>query len=141
MKIHNKLNREKINLYEKNKRKNDFNFELAHKIRVRTPQAFKSQNFENLNKTFDLIGCSQPFLRKWIVYQLHGNKTEESYGCMWTIDHCYALSKTNLSIEIDMFKSSHWINLRPLFNKTTSLKNYHVIENEGLNGEMKGMMI
>ena len=47
--------------------------------------------------------------------------TEESYGSIWTIDHCYPLSKTNLSNETDMFKVSHWINLRPLFyNKNSS---------------------
>ena len=68
MKNYSKLNREKINVYEKNRRKIDFNFKLAHNIRVRTRQAFKSQNVENINKTFDLIGCSQSFLKKWILY-------------------------------------------------------------------------
>ena len=34
--------------------------------------------------------------------------TEEKYGSVWTIDHCYPLSKTNLSKETDMFKSSPW---------------------------------
>ena len=61
MKKYNKLNREKINVYEKNKRKIDFIFKLDHNTRVRTHQAFKSQNVEKLNKTFDLIGCSQSF--------------------------------------------------------------------------------
>ena len=103
------------------KRKNDFNFKLAHKIRVRTRQAFKSQIVENLNKTFDLIGCSQSFLRKWILYQLHGNLTEENYGSMWTIDQCYPFSKANLSDETDKFRSSHWINLSTMFyNKNSS---------------------
>ena len=64
MKNYNKLNRENKNLHEKNKRKNDFNFKLAHNIRVRTRQAFKIQNVVKLNKIFDLIGCSQYFLRK-----------------------------------------------------------------------------
>ena len=115
MKNQNKQNRKKINLYEKNKRKIDSNFKLAHNIRVRTRQAFKSQNVEKLNKTFDLIGCSQTFLRKWILYQLHGNMTEEIYGSVWTIDHCYHLSKANLSNETDLSKSSHWVNLRHMF--------------------------
>ena len=57
MKNYNKLNREKINVYEKNQRKIDFNFKLAHNIRVRTRQAFKSENVEKLNKTFDLQGA------------------------------------------------------------------------------------
>ena len=102
MKKYNKQNREKINLYEKNKRKIDFNFKLAQNIRVRTRQAFKSQNVGKLNKNFDLIGYFQSFLRKWILYQLHGNMTEENCGSVWTIDLCYPLSKYNLSNETDM---------------------------------------
>ena len=56
--------------------------------------------------------------------------SEENYGSMWTIDHCYPLSKTNLSNEIDMFKSSHWINLRPTYVKDNIIKgdriDYHL---------------
>ena len=99
----------------------DFNFKLAHNIRVRTRHAFKSQNIEKLNKTFFLIGCSQSFLRKWTLNQLHGNMTEENYGSVWTIDYCYPLSITNPSNETDTFESSHWIILRPMFyNKNCS---------------------
>ena len=105
----------------KKKRRNDFNFTLAHKIRVRACQAFKSQNVEKLSKSFDLIACSQSFLRYWFSYQLHGIMTEENYGSVWTIDHCYSLPKTNPSYETDMFISSHWINLRTMFyNKNSS---------------------
>ena len=47
--------------------------------------------------------------------------TEENDGSIWTIDHCYRLSKTNLSNGTDMFTSSHWIDLRPMFyNKISS---------------------
>ena len=47
--------------------------------------------------------------------------TEENDVSIWTIDHCYRLPKTNLSNEIDMFTSSHWIDLRPMFyNKISS---------------------
>ena len=116
------MNTEKKNIYEKNKIKNDFNFKIAHNNRVGTGLAFKSQNVEKFNKTFDLKGCSQPFLRKWIPYQLYGNMREENYGSVWTIDHCYPLSKTKISNETDMCKSSHWINLRPMFHKKNSSK-------------------
>ena len=115
MKNYNKLNSEKINVYEKNKIKNDFNFNLAHNIRFRTRQAFKSQNVEKLNKTCDLLGCSQSFLRKCILYQLHGNMNEENSGKIWCLDHCYPLSKTNLSDKNEMNKSNNWINLRPMY--------------------------
>ena len=47
--------------------------------------------------------------------------TEENYGSVWTIDHCYPLSKTKLSNETYMFKSTHWMNLRPiLYDKNSS---------------------
>ena len=40
--------------------KTDLNYKLAHNLRVRTCQAFKSQNDKKLlNKTFDLIECFQ----------------------------------------------------------------------------------
>ena len=55
---------------------------------------------------------------------------EENYGSMWTTDHCYPLSKTNLSNETDLFKSSHWINLRPMYVKDNIIKgakiDYHL---------------
>ena len=118
---HNNRKEQRKN-YEKNKRKIDFNFKLAHNVRVRTRQAFKSQNVEKLNETFDSFGCSQSFLRKWILYQLHGKMTAGNYGSVWTIDHCYPLSKTKLSIGTDRFDSSHWINLRPMFYNQNSSK-------------------
>ena len=61
MKNYNKQNREKINIYEKNRRRIDFDFKLAHNIRIRIRQAFKCRNVEKLNETFDLVGCSQSF--------------------------------------------------------------------------------
>ena len=87
---------------------------LAHNISARTRQAFKSQNVRKTNKTFDLLGCSQAFLRKWIIHQLYGNMAEENYGEIWCLDHGYPRSKTNLSNEIDMYKSTNWIDLRPM---------------------------
>ena len=90
MEIDNEQNREK-NIYEKIIRRIDFNFKLDQIIRLRTRQAFKPQNVEKLNKTFGLMGCSQSFLRKWILYHFHDNITEEKYGSVWTIDHCYPL--------------------------------------------------
>ena len=40
--------------------------------------------------------------------------TDEKFGSIWTIDNCYPLSKTNLSNETDILKSSRPINLRPI---------------------------
>ena len=63
--------------------------------------------------------------------------TEENYGSVRTIDHCYPLSKTNLSNETDLFKSSHWINLRPLFYKKNLSKGFKIVNRLYLLQEMK----
>ena len=84
-------------------------------MRSRTNEAFKSQNVEKLNKTFDWVGCSRPFFRKWILHQLYGNKTEEKYGSVWNIDRCFPLSKTNLSDKNEINKSTFWIKLRSMY--------------------------
>ena len=41
--------------------------------------------------------------------------TEEIYGKIWCLDHCYPLSKTILSDKNEMNKSTNWINLRPMY--------------------------
>ena len=109
-KIYNKENRSKINAYERQKRKNDCKFNLFGKIRQKTNYAFKSQ----INKMNTLIGCSNYHLRKWIIYQLYGDKTLENYGTIWCLDHCLPLSKTK---ENELNKYTNWVNITPMYIK------------------------
>ena len=67
------------------------------------------------NSTFHLLGCSNSFYKKWNLHQLYGEMTEEIYGFIWQRDHCYPLSKINLSNEQAILKSSDWINLKPMY--------------------------
>ena len=67
--------------------KTDLNYILAHNIRDTTCQPFKTQNLKKLNKTFDLIECSQSFCKGWILYQLPSDVTEGNRGSVWSIDH------------------------------------------------------
>ena len=41
--------------------------------------------------------------------------TEENCGKNWCLDHCYPLSKTNLSNENDIYKPTIWNSLRPMY--------------------------
>ena len=56
--------------------------------------------------------------------------TEENYGKIWCLDHCLPLSKTNLSNKSDMYKSTNWVNLRPMYVKDNITKSdridYHL---------------
>ena len=114
-KFYARQNQARINLYEKNKKITILNFKIACNLRSRTNKAFKSQNVEKVNKTFDLLGCSESFFKRWILHQLYGIMTEERYGKNWCLDHRYPLSKTNLSDKNEMNKSTNWIILRPMY--------------------------
>ena len=78
-------------------------------------KAYKTQNVMKTNKTFDLLGCSLEFFKKWILHQLSGEMTEKNYGKFWCLDQCFPLSKSNLSNQNEVKKTTDWINLRPLF--------------------------
>ena len=100
---------------KKKQKKTNLNFKLACNLRSRTNKAFKSQNVKKLNKTINLVGCSQSLFKRWILHQLYGDMAEENYGSVLTLDHCYPLSKTNLSDKSEMNKSTYWINIRPMY--------------------------
>ena len=136
-KNYNKKNRSKINAYKRQKRKTDFNFKLICNIRRRTNKAFKSQNIKKTKKTIDLIGCSQLFFKRWILHQLYGDMTEENYGSVRTLDHCYPLSKTKLSNVNEMNKSTYWIKLRPMYLSETSSKGSKIYNHLYLLQEIK----
>ena len=99
-KIWYNINKEKILQtqlkFEKLRRETDLNFKLACNLRSRTNKAFKAQNISKTNKTFDLLGCSNIFLKNWIHFQLYGDMTIQNYGSIWNLDHCLAVSKFNL---------------------------------------------
>ena len=48
--------------------------------------------------------------------------TEENYGKIWCLDHCLPLSKTKLSNQNEVEKTTNWINLRPMYCSENSSK-------------------
>ena len=64
--------------------------------------------------------------------------TEEKYGSVWSIDHCNPLSKTNLSDENDLYKSTNWINLKPMYLKDNIFKGSKIDHHLYLLQEIKG---
>ena len=107
--------KERRSILDKERRKTDLNFKLVCNLRSRTSKAFKAQNVRKTNKTFDLLGCSHSFFKRWIIHQLYGNMTLENYGSVWQIDHCLAITSFNLLDEKEMKKCFNWIILRPMY--------------------------
>ena len=46
----------------------------------------------------------------------------ENFGKFWCLDHCYPLSKMNLSNENELYNSTNWVNLRPMYMKDNLIK-------------------
>ena len=99
---------------------------IIENIGNRTPRASKSQKVKKSNNFFDLIGQSHKFFQRWIFYQLYCETDLQKYGTIYCTDHCYPLSKTNLTNENEMYKSTSWVNSRPMFcseNISRGIKN------------------
>ena len=95
---------------------------LAHNLRSRFHNTLKSQNKKKINKTFELIGCSQQFLRNWIEFQLFGDMKIENYGVDFVWDHCLPIASFNLFNEDELRKCFNWKNLRPIRPKENMSK-------------------
>ena len=91
-------------------------------MRSRTNKAFKSQNVRKTNKTFDLLGCSHSFFKRWIIHHLYGNMTLENYGSVWQFDHSLPIASFDLLDENDMKKCFNWVNLRPTYPSENNSK-------------------
>ena len=128
-KEYNERNKEKIKEYGKNyfqtnkkeiiekrryRRSTIPECKLAHNLRSRYHNALKSQNKKKITKTFELIGCSQQFLRKWIEFQLFGDMKIENYGVDFVVDHTTPISSFNLFNEDEVEKCFNLKNLRPM---------------------------
>ena len=102
-------------ILDKESRKTDLNFKLVCNLRSSTSKAFTAQNVRKTNKTFEILGCSLSFSKRWIIHQLCGNMKIEIYGSVWRIDHCLAITSFNLLDEKEMKKCFNWVNLRPMY--------------------------
>ena len=116
-KRYRKESRDKICEYENNRRQTDPMYKFTTNLRTRTRQAFKAQNMRKNNKTLELLGCSQQFLKRWIEFQLYGDMKLENYGKVWHIDHCLPISSFNLFNQDEIIKCFNWKNLRPMYSK------------------------
>ena len=64
--------------------------------------------------------------------------TLENYGKIWCLDHCYPLSKINLSNRKDMYKFTNWVNLRSMYIRDNIVKGDKIDMRLHLLQEIKG---
>ena len=114
--------KKKVNDYQKNRNETNPQFHLAINLRIRVNHALKTQNVYKKNKTFQMIGCSQSFLKDWFKFQLFDDMRLENYGKIWCLDHCLPVSSFNLLDENEMKKCFNCVNLRPLYVEDNIVK-------------------
>ena len=79
------------------------------------PKFLNGKILKKSNKFVELLGYSQNFLWKWIIYQLHGDMTIQDYGSIWCNNRCYPLANCNFSLKKDLFRYNELVVLRPMF--------------------------
>lgn len=112
-------NKEKRNIRNSNRRKNDPLFKFSNNIRRRVNIFLKSKNISKNNPITSIIGCSFDELKIYIENLFTEGMTWEKIGKEIHIDHKIPLSfgKT----EEDIIKLFHYTNLQPLW-KIDNLK-------------------
>ena len=109
-------NKAKLNLYHKNRLKNDLNFKIAHNLRVRVNKAIR--NNQKTGSAVQDLGCSIDYLRQHLEAQFVLGTAWSNYGFgldKWNIDHINPLAGFDLSNRDHFLKSCHYTNLQPLW--------------------------
>ena len=85
---------------------------LKDSLRERIRKFIKQRGYNKYSSTFEMIGCSPDFLRRYIQDKFIDDMCWDNYG-NWHIDHIIPLSSA--MNEEDMMKLCHYTNLQPLW--------------------------
>lgn len=105
-------NKEKSNLYRKEKRDNDPLYKLTGNLRRRVLHSFKRKYWNKNNTTKHLLGCDFDQVKQYLESKFTEGMTWENQG-KWHIDHIIPLSSAKT--ESDLKKLCHYTNLQPLW--------------------------
>jgi len=103
---------------------NDPFFKLKELVRGRVRQFLKLNKICKTNRTFEIVGCSQEFLKEHIEKQFTEGMSWDLIGEHIHIDHIIPLSSANTEEEV--YKLCHYTNLQPLWAKD-NLRKYNKI--------------
>ena len=111
--------KEKKNEYRRNK----YNTDLIERISKRCRQRVREMIHKKKDGLhYELLGCSYPWLIKWLEYNFKDGYTWDNYGNIWQIDHIRPCASFDLTDEIEQRKCFHWTNLAPLSTSENASK-------------------
>jgi len=115
---------EYIRNYRKKRRLVDPTFRIIESMRSRLKNFFKSNNIQNYNKTFNIVGCSPQELKEYLEKKFTDEMSWDNYG-QWHIDHKIPLSSAISDDEV--YKLCHYTNLQPLWAEDNLKKSNKII--------------
>ena len=118
-------NKEKVRIKLKNRSQKQ-QFIIKQRLSARIKCAFKLQSSRKIDKTYDYIGCSYEFLKKWFEFQFQDRMSWTTIG-EWHIDHVTPCDMYNLTDEAQSYECFNWRNLRPCWADENLTKSSHII--------------
>jgi hypothetical protein len=117
-------NKEHVNLYNREKYKNDIEFKIKTTLRNMLNNKLKSQNEDKINSSINLLGCSIEEFKLHLEKQFLPEMTWENHGNVWEIDHIKPCSLFNLVELKQQQECFHYTNMQPLFKTTQIAESY-----------------
>lgn len=123
-----KKNKEKLNNYEKKRRKSDINIKIKSNLRNRIIEVLKRNSVRKNNKTFELIGCDLQTLKQHLESQFTDGMNWDNHGIKgWHIDHIRPCASFDLTNPEEQKKCFHYTNLQPLWAKDNLKKGAKIL--------------
>jgi hypothetical protein len=121
-KDYRKTHKKQRNNYTNNKIKNDINFKLKIRLRIRLYGAIKN-NWKVGSAVKDL-GCSISELKTYLESKFQEGMTWKNWSKTgWHIDHITPLDSFNLQNREEFLKACHYTNLQPMWAEENLKKN------------------
>ena len=115
-KKYNKQNKEKSNIYLKNKRETDVNYRLIVYTRTRIYKSLKSMTKQSSTK--EILGIGIALYRKWLEFQF----TPEMNWSNIEVDHIKPICMFDVSDDEQLKEAFSWMSTQPLLKKDHQLK-------------------
>ena len=114
-------------LREKYRKENqNINRKLRSRMNGRIKNALKRELTTKDNHTFEYIGCSMNYLKKWFEYQFTDTINWDNMK-EWHIDHVTPCDNFDLTDHNQQLTCFNWTNLRPCLIKENLAKNNKII--------------
>lgn len=128
-KIYFKENKDKINLYVKNKILINPLFKLKRNINCLISSSIKNNNYIKISRTNKILGCSNEYFKIYIENQFTKGMSWENRQ-EWHLDHIYPVSLAK--DEEELIRLNHYTNFQPLWAKDNLQKSNKIINNKQL---------